>query len=77
MSSIGDIRRPGVALPAPPQADLAAILADALVADVREEDAAQARDAKERMVKSPSGTDRGMRNLAKNKDQPSERDRVL
>ncbi len=74
---IGETRRHGMPLPAALKDDLAAILADALVAELREEDATQAWDAKEATVKSPGGTDRGTRNLAKDKGQASERGRVL
>ncbi len=74
---IGDIPRPGVPLHAPLQADLAASLSDALVAELREEDASRAQDAMEATVLSPGGTDRGTRNLAKDNGQASERGRVL
>ncbi len=45
-------------LPAALKADLAAILADALVAELREEDASRAQDAMEATVDFPGGTDR-------------------
>ncbi len=71
---IGDERRQRVPLLAPRQADLAGILADTLVADVREEDTRRVQKA---TVESPRGTDRGTRNLMEDKGQASERGRTL
>ncbi len=63
---IGNTRRQRMPLPAALQEDLAAILADVLVAELREEDASQVQKA---TVESPGGTDRGTRNLAKDNGQ--------
>ena len=60
---IGDKRRPGVPLPAPPQMELATLLAECLIADMRDKV----------MVKSPRGIDRGTRNPVEDNGQASER----
>ncbi len=74
---IGDERRQRVPLPAPLQADLAAILAECLVAELREDDVARVQNVEKPTVACPGGTDRGTRNLAKDNGQASERGRVL
>ncbi len=60
---IVDERRQGVRSLAPREADLAALWADVLVADRREEDMNKVTD------NSPRGIDRGTRNLAKDNGQ--------
>ena len=76
-SHIGDIRRPGVPLPAPLQADLASILAECLVAELREDNVARGQKVEKPTVESPRGTDRETRNVAEDKGRASWRGRTL
>ncbi len=68
---IGNTRRQRGPLLSSRQADLAAIWADVLVADRREEDMNKVTD------NSPRGINRRTRNLAKNNGQAPERGRTL
>ncbi len=51
-------RRQGAPLPASLQADLAAILAECLVAELREDDVARVQNVEKPTVACPGGTDR-------------------
>ncbi len=64
--NIGEQQRDGVSLPAALKDDLAALLAECLVSELREDNVARGQNVEKPTVESPSGTDRGMRNLAKN-----------
>ena len=68
---------PGMLLPTALKDELAAILAECLIAELREEHIACVQDVEKPTVNSPGGTDRGTRNLAEDKDLAPERDRAL